>query len=89
MLISLFDAFTVAPMLSAYMATKSEHGQGKGVLGRMLAAFDRFQTKLENLYERILVRSLNWKKSRTWFLTLIEWARGKPTAHNLNNKNEM
>lgn len=54
MLISLFDAFTVAPMLSAYMAHPNEHEKGKGPVGRMLAAFDRFQTRLENLYEKAL-----------------------------------
>lgn len=56
MLISLFDAFTVAPMLSAYMATKHEKNDGKGVIGRMLLGFDRFQTWLENIYEA----SLKW-----------------------------
>ncbi|KYG64096.1 NolG efflux transporter [Bdellovibrio bacteriovorus] len=54
MLISLFDAFTVAPMLSAYMAHPNEHEKGKGLIGRMLAGFDRFQTRLENLYEKAL-----------------------------------
>lgn len=56
MLISLFDAFTVAPMLSAYMATKHEKNDGQGVIGRMLLGFDRFQTWLENIYEA----SLKW-----------------------------
>lgn len=54
MLISLFDAFTVAPMLSAYMATASEHKKGTGITSKMLAAFDRFQTNLEDRYEKIL-----------------------------------
>ncbi|MBY0555022.1 efflux RND transporter permease subunit [bacterium] len=54
MLISLFDAFTVAPMLSAYLATKDEHHKGKGIIGKMLAVFDRFQTYLEDSYEKIL-----------------------------------
>lgn len=54
MLISLFDAFTVAPMLSAYLATGNEHKKGTGIISRILQAFDRFQTRLENLYERIL-----------------------------------
>lgn len=56
MLISLFDAFTVAPMLSAYMATQHEHKKGTGPVGRMLAAFDRFQSWLEDVYES----SLKW-----------------------------
>jgi multidrug efflux pump subunit AcrB len=69
MLISLFDAFTVAPMLSAYLASKNEHKKSKNIVGRMLAAFDRFQTWLEDKYEatlkwtirhRILVLSLSF-----------------------------
>lgn len=56
MLISLFDAFTVAPMLSAYLAKGDDHVKGKGPVGRMLSAFDRFQTKLEDIYEA----SLKW-----------------------------
>ncbi|WP_413574663.1 efflux RND transporter permease subunit [Bdellovibrio sp. HCB290] len=54
MLISLFDAFTVAPMMSAYLAHPDEHNKGNGPIGKMLAAFDRFQTKLEDIYEKIL-----------------------------------
>lgn len=52
MLISLFDAFTVAPMLSTYLATKADHKRGKGPLDRMLNAFDRFQSGLEARYEK-------------------------------------
>lgn len=64
MLISLFDAFTVAPMLSAYMATPIDHNKSKkGIIGRMLGAFDRFQTRLENVYERILGPTLNYPKT--------------------------
>ncbi len=54
MLISLFDAFTVAPMLSAYLAHPNEHNKGNGIIGRMLSAFDRFQTWLEDVYEKVL-----------------------------------
>ena len=54
MLISLFDAFTVAPMLSAYMATGSEHKKGTGPIARLLAVFNRAQIKLENFYEKTL-----------------------------------
>ncbi|MBI2712699.1 MAG: efflux RND transporter permease subunit [Bdellovibrio sp.] len=55
MAISLFDALTIAPMLSAYFAGMS-HDKGKKTLwdktiGVPLAAFDRFQTWLENKYE--------------------------------------
>lgn len=72
MLISLFDAMTMAPMLSAYFAG-AKHGEKTGprkgifapvgnaweaTMGRALKAFDRFQTRLENRYERILVWTL-------------------------------
>lgn len=56
MIISLFDALTVAPMLSAYMIKKHEERSKKGWLNRSLDAFDRFQTKLEDIYEA----SLRW-----------------------------
>lgn len=56
MLISLFDALTMAPMLSAYMAKKEDHVKTKGGLVKqyILTPFDNFQTKLEDLYERSL-----------------------------------
>lgn len=63
MLISLFDAFTVAPMLSAYLAKADDHVKGKGPVGRMLSAFDRFQTKLEDIYESSLRWTVNHRKT--------------------------
>lgn len=54
MLISLFDAFTVAPMLSAYMATPHDHEKGNGIIGKMLKKFDEFQTWLEEIYGKLL-----------------------------------
>ena len=66
MLISLFDAFTMAPMLSAYMAGK--HGAAESnktnrsmwtrFMDRLLGAFERFQVRLENYYEVVLKFSL-------------------------------
>ncbi|MBS1983184.1 MAG: efflux RND transporter permease subunit [Bdellovibrionales bacterium] len=51
--ISLFDAMTVAPMLSAYWAGSAKHGEGgSGVVAKALKAFDNFQTWLENVYEQ-------------------------------------
>ena len=61
--ISLFDALTMAPMLSAYLATAAEHTKGTGPIAKMLAAFDRFQTKLEDLYESTLGFALNKPKT--------------------------
>lgn len=63
MLISLFDAFTVAPMLSAYMASPAEHNKGNGPIARILKAFDRFQTRLEDTYERLLEKTLKFPKT--------------------------
>lgn len=53
MLISLFDAFTVAPMLSAYMAGPADH-QRRGVWGAIFGAFDSFQNWLANGYGALL-----------------------------------
>lgn len=63
MLISLFDAFTVAPMLSAYLAGKGEHEKSKGLWGRIFNSFDRFQSWLEDKYERTLKYTLSHKKT--------------------------
>lgn len=53
MLISLFDAFTVAPMLSTYMAAKADHVRSQGFVNSLLNSFDKFQTSLENSYEKL------------------------------------
>jgi hydrophobe/amphiphile efflux-1 (HAE1) family protein len=63
MLISLLDAFTMAPMLSAYLATPNEHEKGTGPVGRLLKAFDRFQSYLEDVYERTLKWCIAYKKT--------------------------
>ncbi|WP_413557211.1 efflux RND transporter permease subunit [Bdellovibrio sp. HCB209] len=63
MLISLFDAFTVAPMMSAYLAHPDEHKKGSGIIGRMLHGFDRFQSWLEDIYEAFLKVTLNHPKT--------------------------
>jgi HAE1 family hydrophobic/amphiphilic exporter-1 len=56
MAISIFDAFTMAPMLSAYYAGKSE-GR-KGIVKRFedfcARHFNRFQDSLQNGYDRLL-----------------------------------
>jgi HAE1 family hydrophobic/amphiphilic exporter-1 len=60
MAISLFDALTVAPMLSAYFAGPNHlhtdlHSIYGRTIGACLRAFDHFQTWLENVYEKFLV----------------------------------
>ena len=62
MAISLFDAMTVAPMLSAYWGDGA-HGPGDGFMGRILKSFDRFQTRLEDVYESLLKRTLSYPKT--------------------------
>lgn len=55
MIISTFDAFTVAPMLSAYWA-KSHKNEKVTLMSRFLKKFDNFQTWLEDKY----VVTLKW-----------------------------
>ncbi len=60
MLISLFDALTMAPMLSAYFAGKLHHSADtkKGlydrIVGVLLEKFNQFQNWLEDLYVDLL-----------------------------------
>ena len=55
MTISLFDALTIAPMLSAFFAGKVEHlHDKKGPINKLLQGFDRFQVWLENRYETLV-----------------------------------
>ncbi len=66
MLISLFDAFTVAPMLSAYLVRQHQtHDPAKKLnpLKKLLKSFDRFQTYLEDLYEGTLRWTLGHRKT--------------------------
>jgi HAE1 family hydrophobic/amphiphilic exporter-1 len=71
MLISLFDALTIAPMLSAYFAGKN-HGEIKNpiyryTLGPILKGFSRFQDHLENYYEALIRKIL---KAPLWTLAI-------------------
>ena len=60
MAISLFDALTIAPMLSAYFAGKGHGAIGDGpwlyrkTLGALVRGFNSFQTWLEDRYEALL-----------------------------------
>lgn len=59
MLVSLFDGLFVAPALSAYAGGKDMHpAEPQSLIGRWnkqtLSAFDRFQTRLEQVYVRLL-----------------------------------
>ncbi|MES2525614.1 MAG: efflux RND transporter permease subunit [Bdellovibrionota bacterium] len=67
LIISMFDAITIAPMMSAYFAGKTgSHGHGPDMttfygktVGRVLKGFDRIQTFLEDFYVSILKVTLN------------------------------
>ncbi len=67
MLISLFDALTIAPMLSAYFAGSMHPKEPTTLVGRwnkkLLKGFDRFQTGLENKYEHALHWTLRYPKT--------------------------
>ncbi|NBT57674.1 efflux RND transporter permease subunit, partial [bacterium] len=67
MAISLFDALTVAPMLSAYFAGTSHGIKTTGLwgktVGRSLEAFNRFQNWLEAKYEKTLQMTLERPKT--------------------------
>ncbi len=54
MAVSLFDALAVAPLLSAYFAGKGGKSANKVVMG-----FDRFQKKLDVLYDKIVTMSID------------------------------
>ncbi len=67
MIVSLYDAMAVAPMLSAYWAGAKGHGQGGfSPFGFLLRAFDRFQSWLERSYGRLL----SWT-SRAPFVSIV------------------
>lgn len=71
MIISLFDALSNAPMLSAYFGGRHEPLTGQPLkasspIRSILILFDRFQTYLENRYERLVKLVL-----RRPFLTLV------------------
>lgn len=62
MAISLFDALTMAPMLSAYYAGSAHHGEPTTWFGRVigipLKIFNRFWASFENFYAHVLKFSL-------------------------------
>ena len=66
MAISLFDALTIAPMLSAYFVAEREHMRRgrlwERTLGRTLRAFDRFQSWMEEKYEAVIRFTLKWPR---------------------------
>lgn len=75
MIISLFDALSNAPMLSAYFGGSHENLAGKKInsskpIQAVLIFFDRFQTWLEGKYERI-IRLVLGHPGKTVILMLV------------------
>ena len=74
MFISLFDALTIAPMLSAYFAGRQHSGPGPAwyrySFGAVLTGFSNFQDWLEVLYERLL-RSVTRHPLITIFASIV------------------
>ena len=62
-LISLFEAFTFAPVLSAYFFKKSEGGGEAGFLSRMIRRATGMYDRLNDVYQPALIWSLNHRKT--------------------------
>ena len=80
MAVSWFVAMSVIPMLTAYFGgsghsnkNKEKKGIYDNTLGVLVSYFDKFQSWLENVYERLLKVSLDWPKM-TIVLTLAIFA---------------
>nr|BFD60590.1 efflux RND transporter permease subunit [Bdellovibrio sp. CKG001]BFD64004.1 efflux RND transporter permease subunit [Bdellovibrio sp. HM001] len=81
MAISWFVAMTLIPMLTAYFGGSGHHGgnhdkhKPEGMydktLGRLVKGFDRFQSWLENMYEKLLKVSLDWPKVTIGLTVLV------------------
>ncbi len=72
MAISLFDALTIAPMLSAYFAGSGEHvsegtSRWSRTMGPILRKFEKFELWLEDKYEKVIRYTL--KKPKTVLAT--------------------
>lgn len=81
MAISWFVAMTLIPMLTAYFGGSGHAGHSASAsgglydktLGRMVRGFDRFQTWLENIYEKLLRVTLRFPLT-TILATLVVFA---------------
>ena len=70
MLVSLFVAITIIPVLCAYLASKSKKHQAKNQ-HNILVKFDRLQMWLEAKYEKILIYSIGNPKKIIIFTLVI------------------
>ncbi|MCB9685595.1 MAG: efflux RND transporter permease subunit [Alphaproteobacteria bacterium] len=60
-MVSLFVSFSLDPMLSAYWPDPAVHTERKGLMGRILSAFDRFLDRWTRRYERLIGWALRWR----------------------------
>lgn len=65
MIISLFDALTIAPMLSAYWAGNPHGTEKKGIISKLFYPFEALAKKFDK-FQSLLERS--YKKSLHWLL---------------------
>jgi HAE1 family hydrophobic/amphiphilic exporter-1 len=70
-LISLFEAFTFAPMLSAYFFRKAEKGGRKTLTSRFEGLVSKFYEKLGNNYRPVLRWALGHRKTVVLITTLV------------------
>lgn len=72
MLISVFDGMAVAPMLSAYWGGSHFDKNGKlNFLQKMVVAFDRFQSSLEKIYQKVLSSLTLWPTVSTIGIAIV------------------
>lgn len=70
-LISLFEAFTFAPMLSAYFFRKAEKGGRKTLASRFEGLVSKFYEKLGNNYRPILRWAISHRKTMVLITTVV------------------
>ncbi len=70
-LISLFEAFTFAPMLSAFFFRKAEKGERKTLSSRFGRLVSKFYEKLGNNYRPLLRWALGHRKTVVLITTLV------------------
>jgi len=69
-LYSLWDSFTMAPMLSAKVLVK-ERKDKESLLKKLFAPFNRFYNRLNRIYAKLLAWSLNHKFLIIFFSTIL------------------
>jgi HAE1 family hydrophobic/amphiphilic exporter-1 len=75
MIISLFDALTMGPMLSAYLGGVGHHRKSSALyrytIGAVLKSFDHFQEVMAERYEQLLRVAVKWPSTIILASTLI------------------